>query len=352
VARRRTPAEAFRDVAEVEATASRLRSSAALAIGASDDALRALEAIPGRRRSPPLVLAALRDLALAGRAPDLANALTDGDADAVGQAAVTTLVVSTDAVAATLRRRQLRNLGVQRCAVLHPAVTEAAHRAGAERLGLVDLGASGLNLHLDRVGVTYDDGLRRGDQASPVQLSCAVVGPGRVPPRAFPPVVARVRVDRDPVDVTDADDVRWLRACVWPDQEQAVTQLEAGLAVAAAEPPILVRDDPLEALPDAVARVPGDAVPVVTTTWALSQIPRTSRPRFLDRLADIARDRAVAWVSVEGVGVAPEVPTFGDRPASGHSIIGVTLLEGSSRRVEAVGRCWSRGRIVSWLAGA
>ena len=111
-----------------------------------------------------------------------------------------------------------------------------------------------------------------------------------------------------------------------------------------------MRGDPLEALPDAVARVPGDALPVVTTTWALSQVPREGRQRFWDRLVEVARERAVAWVSVEGVGVAPEVPTFGDRPASGHSIIGVTVLEGSGRRVEAVGRCWSRGRLMSWLS--
>jgi hypothetical protein len=30
-------------------------------------------------------------------------------------------------------------------------------------------------------------------------------------------VFARVGVDCDPVDVTDADDARWLRACLWPD---------------------------------------------------------------------------------------------------------------------------------------
>jgi Uncharacterized protein conserved in bacteria (DUF2332) len=30
----------------------------------------------------------------------------------------------------------------------------------------------------------------------------------------MPEVVARVGVDLDPVGVTDADDARWLRACV------------------------------------------------------------------------------------------------------------------------------------------
>jgi hypothetical protein len=95
--------------------------------------------------------------------------------------------------------------------------------------------------------------------------------------------------------------------------------------------------------------VPADALPVVTTTWALSHFPLPRRLRFLHRL-DEAAGRAVAWVSAEGVGVAPAVPTLGDRRASGHSIIGLTLLDRSALHAEAVGRCWSRGRFLAWLA--
>jgi Uncharacterized protein conserved in bacteria (DUF2332) len=103
-------------------------------------------------------------------------------------------------------------------------------------------------------------------------------------------------------------------------------------------------------LPAAFARVPADALPVVTTTWALSALPLEGRLRFLNRLDEAATDRAVAWVSVEGVGVAPSVPTLGDRRASGHSTIGVAVFRHSTLRTEAVGRCWSRGRLLAWLA--
>ncbi|WP_423247689.1 DUF2332 family protein [Streptomyces achmelvichensis] len=75
-----------------------------------------------------------------------------------------------------------------------------------------------------------------------------------------------------------------------------------------------------------------------------------SRLRFLHRLDEAAAGRAVAWVSVEGVGVAPAIPTLGDRRASGHSIIGLAVFDGSSLRAEAVGRCWSQGRLMAWPA--
>jgi hypothetical protein len=49
---------------------------------------------------------------------------------------------------------------------------------------------------------------------------------------------------------------------------------------------------------------------------------------------------------------APAVPTLGDRRASGHSIVGLALFGHSSLRAEAIGRCWSRGRLLAWLAGS
>jgi hypothetical protein len=143
-----------------------------------------------------------------------------------------------------------------------------------------------------------------------------------------------------------------LRACLWPDQPERAARLDAEIALAATAPPLLLRGNAVGLLPDAVARVPADALPVVITTWALSHLPLESRLRFLHRLVDAAAGRAVAWVSAEGVGVAPAIPTLGDRRASGHSIIGLAVFEASALRAEAVGRCWSRGRMLAWLTDA
>lgn len=234
-------------------------------------------------------------------------------------------------------------------AVLYPAVAEAARRVGGAAIGLIDIGRSaGLNLNVDRVGITYANGQSLGDPSSPVQASSAVVGNRLIPTLAIPEVVARIVVDHDPLDVTNADDARRLLACVPPDQAEHAARLEAELALAATTPRLLLRGDPVELMPDAFARVPEEATPVVITTWALSRFRLESRRAFGRRLE--AAGRQVAWVSVEGVGVAPEIPTLGDRPASGHSIIGLAVFDGSTFHAEAIGRCWSRGRWLEWLA--
>jgi len=352
--RARSLAEAYRRFGEVDAAGtSPLYARVAVALSASEEALRAIGSAPAGRRQPELVLAALHDLALAGRAPALAAAYASGDGDAAAGAAIDALVRTSDAVAAVAARRKPRTFETARCAVLHPAVAEAARRAGAEAVGLVDVGASaGLDLQVDRVAISYGDEPTLGDPSSPVRLSCSVVGRRPVPVRPMPEVVARVGVGTDPVDGSDPDDARWLRACVEPDRPERLAQLEAGLSLVATAPPLLLHGDPVELLPDAVARVPAAALPVVTTTWALSALPLERRLRFLHRLDEVAAGRPVAWVSVEGVGVAPAVPTLGDRRASGHSIVGVAVLDGATLHAEAVGRCWSRGRLLSWLAGS
>ena len=348
-----TLAQVYRRFGELSAAeTSPLYERVAIALSKSDEALQAIELVPARRRHPTVILAALHDLALSGRAPALAAAYAVADRDAAAGAAIDLLLRMTDSVVAIASRRNARTDETGRCPVLYPAIAEAARRASASAVGLIDVGCpAGLNLTVDRVGITYSDGQFLGDRSSPVQLSCSVVGDRPIPTRAMPEVVARAVVDLDPLDVTDTDDARWLRACLRPDQPERAAMLEAEMALAAQAPPLLLQGDPVEVLPDAVARVPADALPVLITTWALSRFRPETRQRFVQCL-DEAVGRTVAWVSAEGVGVAPVIPTLGDRRASGHSIVGLAVFDRSNSRTGAIGRCWSRGRWLSWLAGS
>jgi hypothetical protein len=345
-------AQAYRRFGEVAAAeGSPLYQRVAVALSECDEALRAIEAAPARRRHPTVVLAALHDLALAGRAPALAAAYAAADGDAAAAAAIDTLVRMTDSVVAVAARRRTRTNEAGCGTVLYPAIAEAARRVGANAVALIDVGRSaGLNLDVDRVGITYGNGQSLGDPSSPVQLACSIVGDRPVPSGAMAEVVARIGIDVDPVDVTDAEDARWLRACLPPDQPERIARLEAEMALAATAPPLLLQGDPVEVLPAAFARVPADALPVVTTTWALSHLPLEGRLRFLRRLDEAAAGGPVAWVSAEGVGVAPAIPTLGDRRASGHSIVGLAVFHRSALWAEAIGRCWSQGRFMAWLA--
>ncbi|MFS8103310.1 DUF2332 domain-containing protein [Lentzea alba] len=344
-------AQVYRRFAEADAAEmSPLYERVAVALSESAEALRAIEAAPAQKRHPKVVLAALHDLVLAGQAPALAKAYAESDVDAAARAAVDTVLDLADEVVAIASRRKTKTGETGRYGVLYPAIAEAARRAGADAVGLIDFGTSaGFNLNVDRVGITYSTGQVLGDPSSPLRWWCSVVDGRPVPQRPIPEVVARINIDPDPIDVTDTDDARWLRACLPPDaQERTAARLEAEMALAATAPPTLLRGNVLKVLPDALTRVPANALPVVTTTWALSKLPVDGRHRFLKHLEEAATDRPVAWVSAEGVGVAPAISTFGDRRASGHSILGVTVCHRSEVHADAVGRCWSRGHFLEW----
>src|SRR5215472_7441127 len=122
VGRARTLAQVYRHFGEVDAAGtSPLYEHVAVALSESGEALRAIEAVPARRRSPAVILAALHDLALAGRAPALAVAYAAADADAAAAAAIDTLLRMTDSVAAIAVRRKMRAGETGHCAVLYPA---------------------------------------------------------------------------------------------------------------------------------------------------------------------------------------------------------------------------------------
>src|SRR3954466_15591436 len=226
--RARALAQVYRRFGEVDAAeASPLYERVAVALSESDEALRAIEAAPARTRHPTVILAALHDLALAGSAPALAAAYAAADGDVAAGAAIDTLLRMTDEVVAIAVRRRTRSDETGCCAVLYPAVAEAAHRVGAHAVGLIDVGCSaGLNLTVDRVCITYSNGQSLGDPSSPVQLQASIVGDRPLPPRAIPEVVARVGVVVDPIDVTDTDEARWLRACLPPDQPERLARLD------------------------------------------------------------------------------------------------------------------------------
>ncbi|MEO9328903.1 DUF2332 family protein [Gordonia aurantiaca] len=233
-----------------------------------------------------------------------------------------------------------------RYAVLHLTVAEAARRAAADRVALIDVGRpAGLNLGVDRVAISYD-GTPVAAAASPVQVECSVVGDESIPMTPLPVVEQRMVVHRAPLNPADPND----RAEILRSAGGRSARLAAEIELVATLPAQRVAADPVVGVSAAVAAVPDDVLPVVLTTWSLSRFGRPRRARFVDALVGASTSRTLAWVSVEGVGVAPTVPTLGDRPASGHSIMAVALYGPARVDATAVGRCWSRGRFLSWFA--
>ncbi|HZM78397.1 MAG TPA: DUF2332 domain-containing protein [Candidatus Limnocylindrales bacterium] len=254
-----------------------------LALGVADDPgiLGFLNTLPSGKRQPNLLFAAARHV---GGTP-------------AGYPEFRECVLGNrDVVAATMRSRRTQTNEIGRCTGLYPILASLP-----QPLALIDVGASaGLCLLADRYRYDYD-GVVAGDADSPLTLRCRVEGE----PFSLGPLTIswRAGIDLNPLDVTSRDDVEWLRTLVWPEEHDRLARLDAAIALAQEDPPLIVAGDLNEGLESLAAQAPAGATLVVMHTAVLWYVPEPGRVSFLERV----RALGCHWLSQEAPGLFPHI---------------------------------------------
>lgn len=259
---------------------------------------------PVGQRLPVLLLAAIHDVVLRDPETPLGRwfpTVTGVEPPATDPADALRATVADhrDGIVELVRTRQVQTNEVNRCVAWWVGLRHlcSTDPAPALPLAIVELGASaGLNLRLDAYAHRFDAGdesRTAGRAGSPVQLSTTLrTGPWPEVTGPLPPIVARVGIDQRPVDPTDEADARWLRACIWPEQRVRQERLAAALALAAADPPEVVRGDLLDDLAGVVQRVTDRASEPVhlvgLSSWVLAYLPRERRADLHSELVELA----------------------------------------------------------------
>jgi hypothetical protein len=172
-------------------------------------------------------------------------------------------------------------------------------------LALLEVGASaGLCLYPDRYSYSYDGGplLHPDDGPSRVLLEAETTG-GVPIPSSLPTVVWRAGIDIRPLQVGDAEDMRWLRTLIWPEQHARRKRIEDAIQIVSADPPLLIRGDATDALPTLAAQAPPEATLVVINSGTLVYVSRAERARFVDTVLGLN----ARWVSQEAMAVFPDI---------------------------------------------
>ena len=204
-------------------------------------------------------------------------------------------------VEAAARERRTQTNEVGRCAPLLAALDRIPGP-----LALLEVGASaGLCLGVDRYSYRFDDGAVIGD-GSPL-LECRTSGTGTAP-TGFPDIVWRRGIDLAPLSIDpDADatssDLAWLEALLPPDRPERVARLRAACATLAADPPVIVEGDAVEALPAAAAAAPSGATLVIVALGTLVYLPTADR----DEVVRLASALGAGLVTMEPVVALPGV---------------------------------------------
>jgi len=234
------------------------------------------------------------------------------------------------AVEAELRRRATQTNEAGRCALLLPVLA-----ALPQPLALLEVGASaGLGLHPDRYAYRYGD-VQLGD--ADLVLECTPHGSPPLPER-LPDIRWRCGIDLDPLDVSDAEDVRWLETLVWPEAEDRRRRIREAVDLARQDPPRVVRGDAVDTLREVVAQVPDGLTPLVVSSGTLIYLPGLRRAEF----RRLVRELDCRFLALEGLRVFPDL-TPELLPATPGTPFLVTLDERPVALADA------HGRWLTWL---
>jgi len=244
-------------------------------------------------------------------------------------------------VADVMRSHRTQTNEVGRCAVLLPALPSGP-------LALVEVGASaGLCLLLDQF--YYEFGSTTvGEPSSPVHLRCTVAGSAPLPP-ALPQIVWRRGLDANPISVRDAEAVRWLLACVWPDHHERRRRLEGALDLARAQPPAVTAGDLVDDLPALLDEVPDDAQLVVFHSAVLTYVSPERREAFGEILAAASKRRDIVCLSNEAPGVIREMTALAPPLGDLRFLLGRTRFTNGRRHDELLALAHPHGAELAWL---
>ncbi len=239
-----------------------------------------------------------------------------------------------------IRRTQTNEVG--RCAALLLALPQGP-------LALVEVGASaGLCLLLDQFCYDYS-GRIVGDRQSPVRIRCEARD-GAPVPNELPNITWRYGLDLNPMDVRNADDVKWLLACIWPDHQDRRRRLEAALTLAQSNPPPLTRGDLVDALPTLLTSVPPTAQLVVFHSATLPYVPPERRIEFAHSLREASKARDVVWISNEAPRMISEITELAPRQTGSSFLLGRTRFVRGQREDALLALAHPHGAELSWLA--
>ena len=341
-------ANRFRDWVRWE-TGSAMYSRLAIQIADDPDVLSLLQAAPETQQKPVLLFAAVHDLVLSDPGLGLARwyptvATESLDSDPFPEFRQLCLD-HREQLEGVISTRTTQTNEVARCAFYLPALSAIARDEFP--LTLVDVGASaGLNTLFDQFEYRYQPGGSLGGP-SPVVIDCATRGDVPIPSE-FPTVTTRISLDISPIDATDLDQARWLKACVWPDQPERFARLEGAIALAHEHEIDIRRGDAVDRVAELIREASPDGHPVVMNSWVLNYFTHDERLAYVAELDAVGEELDFSWVFAEAPLVCSGIPMPQDEPLRERTLVMIARWRHGLRTIEHAGTTHPHGRWLRW----
>lgn len=316
--------------------------------------LTMMSAAPPAQRLPVLLFAAVHFLLLersghplAQHYPNLNGACESSDYEPNGDPAddfVRFVTERIEDVSHLLRTRTVQTNEVGRCSWFLFPLAFLDEEVGT--LARVDIGSSaGLTLLFS--DVTFDLGSAGSlGHSDDLVLHCEVRN-GPPVPTSIPRVAWSVGFDPRPVDLHDHRAVRWLEACMWPENTARILRFRAAAALVRSRNVVVEKGEALAVVASAVERAKAHGHPVVTTSWVLNYLSPDSRTAFVAELDRLGTMFDLSWVIAESPRETPElpVPTTGDEDVT---VLSLVTWRAGRRRVRRLATSHPHGNWINW----
>ena len=318
-----TIAETYRRFAQEEAR-GRSPLYEALIQGVADDPdlLTRLADLPPAKQQPNLLLAAARHVI----------GVPEGWADFRRNA-----LARWDEIRSAMLERSTQTNEPGRCAALLPVLAMLP-----QPLAPLEVGTSaGLCLLPDRYAYDYGGRvLRPAEMTEDTPVFPCRADEATPLPETLPTIVWRAGLDISPLDVGNADQMKWLETLVWPEQTDRLARLRAAVQIARADPPRIMRGDLTRDLPRLIEEAPRDATLVVFHTAVLAYV---ADPAKREAFAAQAMSLSDSWISNEAPSVFPSIAP--DDTAETQTMRFVVAVNG-----RPVARATPHGTTLDWIA--
>ena len=341
-------AETFRRFAVAHQRGAPLYSKIADRVADEATVLDLMSAAPVMQRIPVLLFACAHHLLLsnptgelAAHYPNISTRQADGDA---GDLFVQFVLEHRDEMSALLATRSTQTNEIRRSnwflfpfAMLERELGPLAH---------IDVGTSaGLNLLFPKLAFDIHPSGRIGD-TSALTIQCDVRG--QPPLTDHVPIVNwSVGIDAQPIDVHDEVAVRWLQACVWPDQVDRFTRLHRAIDLARQSNLRIDTGDAVENIVRLVAEASAYGHPTVTTSWVMNYLSPAQRNSFVNELVRIGTTTDVSWVIAESPLETPELPVSSSE-GEDITVISLVTWRNGQQVTTRLARTHPHGNWIHW----
>ncbi|MFJ7738687.1 DUF2332 domain-containing protein [Lysinibacillus sp. NPDC097287] len=193
-----------------------------------------------------------------------------------------------------LQTKLVQTNEVRRCAYLYP-VFSFIYEKTKKPLALIEIGTSaGLQLLWDKYSYTINNKDLVGNLDSTLQISTVCIGdelPFLKP--TSPPVSTRIGIDLNIVDLTNEEELLWLKALIWPEHKERLILLEQAANYVIDASIQFVEGDGVALLNTFVDKIAMDQTICIYHTHVANQMPIETRKSLLDIIESIGKNKDV-----------------------------------------------------------